>query len=100
MGAEAFESITKSSVREHRPQVKGLRMRYFHSGFGDQDPGVLGDSESEDDAAAPTPALNKAEKRRRSDAGAEVPTKKHKKHRTAEELKKREEKKAKRKEKA
>lgn len=99
MGAEEFESITKSSVREHRKQVKGLRMRYFHSGFGDQDPGVLGDSESEDDAAAQAPKLNKAEKRRRSDAGAEAPTKKHKKHRTPEELKKREEKK-KRKEKA
>lgn len=69
-------------------------MRYFHSGFGDPDPGTLGSSDSEPDASAPQ-SLNKPEKRKHEHTG-DSPAKKHKKHRTPEEIKKREEKKAKR----
>jgi hypothetical protein len=105
-GSEAARSITASSIRAPRPQLKGLRMRYFHSGFGDPDPGILGDSESEDEEPSRTvtngvQALNKPGKRKQEEVagteGAEAPVKKHKKHRTPEELKKREEKKAKKK---
>lgn len=87
-------------------------MRYLPLGFtGGEAGGVLGDTDSEEDEvpqeraglAAPN-GLNlptKAAKRRHSEAnGDEAPTKKVKKHRTPEELKKREEKKSKREKKA
>ncbi|KAF1922636.1 uncharacterized protein M421DRAFT_426705 [Didymella exigua CBS 183.55] len=111
-GSEAAASITRSTIRAPRPQVKGLKMRYTPLGFtGAVSGGVLGDTDSEEDEvpqeraglAAPN-GLNlptKAAKRRHSEAnGDEVPTKKAKKHRTPEELKKREEKKAKKEKKA
>ncbi|KAF2466668.1 uncharacterized protein BDR25DRAFT_292997 [Lindgomyces ingoldianus] len=103
----AAASITTSTVRAPRPQVKGLRMRYFPSGFGLQDPGIIGSSESEDDVPV-TAGLGipngihpsqKREKRKYDEVNGtertESATKKHKKHRTPEEIKKREEKKAK-----
>lgn len=82
-------------------------MRYFHSGFGDTEPGTLGSSDSEAETPAPaglgipngSQVLNKPEKRKHEGVnGLEQsgsPTKKHKKLRTPEEIKKREEKKAK-----
>jgi hypothetical protein len=85
-------------------------MRYFHSGFGDMDPGILGESDSEDgdvdmrDAQASAgAAVNgtsapKKGKRKHEDAEkGDAPTKKHKKHKTAEEIKRKEEKKEKKK---
>lgn len=81
-------------------------MRYFHSGFGGQDPGTIGSSDSEAEAPPPaglgvmngTHAPTKSEKRRHSQvSGVEIlenPVKKHKKHRTPEEIKERAEKKA------
>lgn len=111
-GSEAAASITRSTIRAPRPQVKGLKMRYTPLGFtGAESGGVLGDIDSEEDdvpqeragLAAPN-GLNlptKAAKRRHSEAnGDEAPIKKAKKHKTPEELKKREEKKAKKEKKA
>ncbi|KAJ4334770.1 hypothetical protein N0V95_009084 [Ascochyta clinopodiicola] len=106
-GSEAAASITRSTIRAPRPQVKGLKMRYLPLGFvGGDSGGVLGDTDSEDDdvpqeragLAAPN-GLNlptKAPKRKHTEAnGEEAPSKKVKKHKTPEELKKKEEKKAK-----
>ncbi|KAG9199966.1 hypothetical protein G6514_007770 [Epicoccum nigrum] len=111
-GSEAAASITRSTIRAPRPQVKGLKMRYLPLGFvGAETGGVLGDSDSEEDQvpqeraglAAPN-GLNlptKAGKRKLAEANAEeAPSKKVKKHRTPEELKKKEEKKAKKEKKA
>ncbi|KZM22660.1 uncharacterized protein EKO05_0009726 [Ascochyta rabiei] len=106
-GSEAAASITRSTIRAPRPQVKGLKMRYVPLGFvGGDSGGVLGDTDSEDDdvpqeragLAAPN-GLNlptKAPKRKHTEAnGEEAPSKKVKKHKTPEEMKKKEEKKAK-----
>jgi hypothetical protein len=111
-GSEAAASITRSTIRAPRPQVKGLKMRYLPLGFvGSDSGGVLGDTDSEDDdvpqeragLAAPN-GLNlptKAPKRKHTEAnGEEAPSKKVKKHRTPDEIKKREEKKAKKEKKA
>lgn len=111
-GSEAAASITRSTIRAPRPQVKGLKMRYLPLGFvGADSGGVLGDSDSEEDQvpqeraglAAPN-GLNlptKAGKRKLADANVEeAPSKKVKKHRTPEEMKKKEEKKAKKEKKA
>ncbi|KAF2630192.1 hypothetical protein BU25DRAFT_446977 [Macroventuria anomochaeta] len=111
-GSEAAASITRSTIRAPRPQVKGLKMRYLPLGFvGGNSGGVLGDTDSEDDGvpqeraglAAPS-GLNlptKTAKRKHTEAnGEEAPSKKVKKHRTPEEIKKREEKKAKKDKKA
>jgi hypothetical protein len=111
-GSEAAASITRSTIRAPRPQVKGLKMRYLPLGFvGAENGGVLGDSDSEEDQvpqeraglAAPN-GLNlptKAGKRKLADANVEeAPSKKVKKHRTPEELKRKEDKKAKKEKKA
>ncbi|KAF2444045.1 hypothetical protein P171DRAFT_521442 [Karstenula rhodostoma CBS 690.94] len=107
-GSEAAASITASTIRAVKPQVKGLKMRFFPSGFEDSAPTTLGDSDDEADAPAPAglgvpvgfdPPARKEKKRKheQSNAGeeAESSAKKHKKHRTAEEQQQREEKKAK-----
>ncbi|KAF2018465.1 hypothetical protein BU24DRAFT_491424 [Aaosphaeria arxii CBS 175.79] len=105
-GSEATRSITSSTIRAPRPQVKGLRMRYWHSGFGDDEPGTIGSSDDETERPTRTPGLvvsngsqilKKPEKRKHEGANgpSEAPSKKHKKHKTAEEIKKKEEKKAK-----
>ncbi|KAJ4990791.1 hypothetical protein SVAN01_03800 [Stagonosporopsis vannaccii] len=111
-GSEAAASITRSTIRAPRPQVKGLKMRYLPLGFvGGDSGGVLGDTDSEEDdvpqeragLAAPN-GLNlptKAGKRKHAEAnGDEAPSKKIKKHRTPEEIKRKEEKKAKKEKKA
>ncbi|KAJ8105088.1 hypothetical protein OPT61_g10390 [Boeremia exigua] len=111
-GSEAAASITRSTIRAPRPQVKGLKMRYLPLGFvGADSGGVLGDTDSEGDdvpqeraGLAVPKGLNlptKAGKRKHTEAnGEEAPSKKIKKHRSPEELKKREEKKAKKDKKA
>ncbi|KAF2175583.1 hypothetical protein K469DRAFT_724083 [Zopfia rhizophila CBS 207.26] len=103
-GSSAAALITSSTIRAPRPQVKGLRMRYFPSGFGDQDPGVLGSSDSENEVSGTTGvgvpngahSAQKAEKRRYEEMnGAEKSStakKKHKKSKDPEEIKRREEK--------
>lgn len=105
-GSAAAASITASTIRAVRPQVKGLKMRFFPSGFEDSAPTTLGDSDNEDETPAAQPAglgisqgLNlpaKKEKRKHSkgEDEMEVPAKKHKKHRTDEEQARRDEKKA------
>jgi hypothetical protein len=87
-------------------------MRYFHSGFGEEDPGILGPSDSENEPPEPaglgvpngthapmTQELSKPEKRKYVETngveGPEPSPKKHKKHRTPEEIQAREERKAK-----
>jgi hypothetical protein len=107
-GSAAAASITRSTIRAPRPQVKGLKMRFFHSGFGDQEPGTIGLSDSEDEIPSNTGGLAapnvihppaRPEKRKHEESNgvetSEASPKKHKKQRTEEELKKREEKKAK-----
>jgi hypothetical protein len=98
-GSEAASSITRSTIRAPRPQVKGLRMRFMPSGFGDEDPGMIGSSDSEMDvsthatARLSTPngrsAATKTKKRKHEAVNAEEksasPVKKHKKHKTPEE---------------
>jgi hypothetical protein len=81
-------------------------MRYFHSGFGDQDPGTIGSSDSETEAPRPaglgvmsgTHAPTRIEKRKHDQVNgvetSESPVKKPKKHKTPEEIKERAEKKA------
>jgi hypothetical protein len=81
-----------------RPQPKGLRMRYFPTGFGDRDPGVLGSSDSEAEALpVRTQPSKKAEKRKHGAAHepevAGTP-KKHR-HKDPDEAKRRREKKEK-----
>lgn len=89
-----------------KPQVKGLKMRFFPSGYQDSTPATVGYSDSEDDASAGQPvglgipnglALPvKKEKRKHSKGQEEMeaPAKKHKKQRTEEEQARRDEKKA------
>ena len=48
----AAASSNTNSTKPVRQQPKGLRMRFLPSGFGDEDPGTLGSSDSE----TPTPA--------------------------------------------
>ncbi|KAF2263525.1 hypothetical protein CC78DRAFT_617593 [Lojkania enalia] len=106
LGSEAAASITQSTIRAPRPQLKGLRMHYFPSGFGDEEPGTLGSSDSEIEASTPARlgAMNGAlansnsEKRKHDQEDGEIPgsvTTKPKKRRTPEELKRREERRAK-----
>lgn len=108
MGSEAAASITRSTIRAPRAQVKGLRMRFFPSGVQDHTPVTLGSDDEEDAGSAPTAGLAvpngvhlpvRSEKRKLADLHeddkVESPVKKHKKHRTPEELKRREERRAK-----
>jgi hypothetical protein len=113
-GSEAAASITRSTIRAPRPQVKGLKMRYFPSGNDDHVPMTLGDSDSEDEGP-PSQAQgglavpnglhppSKAEKRKHrhshGDGTVDAPANKHKKQRTEEEAKRKEEKKAKKRDK-
>ncbi|KAF2198570.1 hypothetical protein GQ43DRAFT_474415 [Delitschia confertaspora ATCC 74209] len=98
-GSAAAASVTAASTKAPRPQPKGLRMRYFPSGFGDKDPGILGSSDDEAETApavglgVPKFSQNKSEKRTRDGAAVESPAKKVKKTRDPEEEKRRAEKK-------
>ncbi|KAL1601783.1 hypothetical protein SLS60_006698 [Paraconiothyrium brasiliense] len=107
-GSEAAASITASTIRAVKPQVKGLKMRFFPSGFENCTPTTLGDSDDDDHVPAPAglgvpegfdPPARKEKKRKhdQTNAGedAESSAKKHKKHRSAEEQQQRIEKKAK-----
>lgn len=110
-GSEATASITRSTIRTPRAQVKGLKMRFRPTGFGGKDTGTLGDSDSEDEQLRHPGGLGmakginlpsrpiRAEKRKHGDGnedeGTEIASKKVKKHRTAEEIKRKEEKRAK-----
>jgi len=81
-------------------------MRFLPTGFNGGDAGTLGDSDSEGDAPHETAGLgmpnelnlpSRKEKRKRvevnGDVPADLPAKKHKKHRTPEERRARKEKK-------
>ena len=105
-GSEAAASITRSTIRAPRPQLKGLKMRFLPTGFSGMDVGTLGDSDSENDMPQETSGLgmpkelnlpSRKEKRKHvevnGDALGDVPAKKAKKHRTAEEKRARKEKK-------
>lgn len=46
-GSEAAASITRSTIRTPRAQVKGLKMRFLPSGFGGDAAGTIGDSDDE-----------------------------------------------------
>lgn len=106
-GSEAAASITRSTIRAPRPQLKGLKMRFLPIGFGTGEAGTLGDSDSEAETQAPAGLgmpgeLNlpsRKEKRKHGvwngDAAPESPSKKHKKHRSGEELQRKEERRAK-----
>jgi hypothetical protein len=107
-GSEAAASITRSTIRAPRPQLKGLKMRFLPTGFGAGDAGTLGNSDSEDDTPRATVGLgmpdelnlpSRKEKRKHTalngDAGTESLAKKHKKPRTADEAQRKEERRAK-----
>ena len=77
-------------------------MRYFHSGFGERDPGILGSSDSEHEIALPVRSTPKEKhlhskkgEKRKHEAEDEASSKKHRKTRDPEEAKKRREKKEK-----
>ncbi|KAI2483331.1 hypothetical protein Ptr902_05648 [Pyrenophora tritici-repentis] len=105
-GSEAAASITRSTIRAPKPQVKGLKMRFLPTGFSGDDGGNLGDSESESEKLREPAGLgmpnglnlpSKKQKRKHADVNGdatEVPAKKTKKHRTPEEEKRKAEKKA------
>jgi hypothetical protein len=106
-GSEAAASITRSTIRAPRPQLKGLKMRFMPTGFGSGDAGTLGNSDSEEDTPQETAGLglpkelnlpSRKEKRKHTDVNgddvSESP-KKQKKQRTAEELQRKEERRAK-----
>jgi hypothetical protein len=107
-GSEAAASITRSTIRAPRPQLKGLKMRFLPSGFGTGDAGTLGDSDSEGDAPQATAGLgmpselnlpSRKEKRKHTalngDGGAESMAKKHKKHGATDDAQRKEERRAK-----
>jgi hypothetical protein len=56
-GSEAAASITQSTIRAPRPQLKGLKMRFLPTGFGTGDAGTLGDSDDEREAPKATAGL-------------------------------------------
>ncbi|KAJ5031294.1 DNA-directed RNA polymerase I subunit RPA34.5-domain-containing protein [Bipolaris maydis] len=106
-GSEAAASITRSTIRAPRPQVKGLKMRFLPTGFTGNDPGTIGDSDDELEPARETAVLgmpepsksSKKQKRKHADVNgtetSEAPMKKSKKHQDSEEAKRKAEKKAK-----
>jgi hypothetical protein len=108
-GSEAAASITQSTIRTPRPQVKGLKMRFLPIGFGNGTAGELGDSDSEEEVPQELAGLampnglnlpsRKKEKRKHNemngDKATEAPLKKHKTQRDPEEIKRREERRAK-----
>ncbi|KAF2738030.1 hypothetical protein EJ04DRAFT_574259 [Polyplosphaeria fusca] len=97
-GSEAASSITRSTIRAPRPQVKGLRMRFLPSGFGAEEPGTIGMSDSDTEAPAPAGlgipngngVLAKSKKRKHEHADGEEKSK-HKKHKPPEERERRRE---------
>ncbi|KAL5121190.1 hypothetical protein ACEQ8H_001042 [Pleosporales sp. CAS-2024a] len=107
-GSEAAASITRSTIRAPRPQLRGLKMRFMPTGFGHGDAGTLGDSDSEGEGPRETagPGMpgelnlpSRKEKRKHvelnGDSRTEAPAKKHKKPRTVEHVQRKEERRAK-----
>ncbi|KAH7138043.1 DNA-directed RNA polymerase I subunit RPA34.5-domain-containing protein [Dendryphion nanum] len=104
-GSEAAASITRSTIRAPRPQVRGLKMRFHLSAFGDEAPGTIGQSDGEEEVPKSTAGLGipngsqtskKPEKRKHTELnGDDVPTKKAKKHKSTDETLSKEERKAK-----
>lgn len=106
----AIPSITRSTIRNPRAQVRGLKMRFLPIGFEGEGAGTIGSSD--DEAKVPTkiarlpksvgvsiPSRHK-EKRKHADftgpESAEAPVKRSKKqHRSAEDLKRKGERRAK-----
>lgn len=107
IGSDIAASITRSTIRAPRPQVKGLKMRFLPSGFGGDAVSTLGDSDSEGegrrDAVVPKTSNQvslpyRKEKRKHVEVnGAEAApsSKKSKKQRPLEEIKRKEERRAK-----
>ncbi|KAE8846840.1 hypothetical protein HRS9122_03747 [Pyrenophora teres f. teres] len=105
-GSEAAASITRSTIRAPKPQVRGLKMRFLPTGFSGNDGGNIGDWESESEKQREPAGLgmpnglnlpSKKHKRKHTDVNGdanEVPAKKTKKHRDPEEEKRKAEKKA------
>ena len=103
-----FESITKSTIRAPRPQVKGLKMRFHPAAFGPKLPATIGSSDGEEDEPTPMNGVEiaeasqtsiKAAKRKHEDVNAdEAPAKKHKKHKSSDETLSKEERRAKKEE--
>lgn len=108
IGSEFAASITRSTIRAPRPQVKGLKMRFLPSGFGGEATSTLGESDSEGegprDAAGPKASNEvslpyRKEKRKHVEVnGAETApssSKRSKKQRPPEEIRRKEERRAK-----
>ena len=105
--SEIAASITRSTIRAPRPQVKGLKMRFLPTGFGGDGISTLGDSDSESDgprkAVDPRTSnqLNlpyRKEKRKHieaNDAETASSSKRSKKQRPLEEIKRKDERRAK-----
>jgi len=95
-GSDAAASYHTRATKSPRPQPKGLRMRFRPSGFGVEDPGIIGLSEDEDIEMADQPSsefrapswreLSKRPDKRKigeadgADQAASAPAKKSKKH--------------------
>lgn len=107
-GSAVTASITRSTIRAPRPQVKGLKMRFFPTGFGGDTPGTLGESDSEAEGLPEKAGFgvligrdlaSRPEKRKHvlaEDAErVDSPSKKSRKPRSPEELKRKGERKAK-----
>jgi len=106
----AAASITRSTIRTPRAQVKGLKMRFLPSGFGGDAAGTMGNSDDETNAATKTTKLGMSvglklpsrqkEKRKHADLtgpeSVEAPAKRSKQqHQSAEDLKRKAERRAK-----
>ncbi|KAF1920428.1 DNA-directed RNA polymerase I subunit RPA34.5-domain-containing protein [Ampelomyces quisqualis] len=106
MGSEAAASITRSTIRAPRPQLKGLKMRFMPTGFGGGHAGTLGNSDSEEDTPQGTAGLglprelnlpSRKEKRKHAAVNGDdviEPPKKQKKQRSTEALQRKEERRA------
>lgn len=108
-GSEAAASITRSTIRTPRAQVTGLKMRFLPVGFNGDAAGTIGDSDDEMEAPTETAGLGmpnglslpsrRKEKRKLADVSGseamEAPVKKSKKHKSVENVKSKEERRAK-----
>ncbi|CBX98040.1 hypothetical protein IAQ61_010145 [Plenodomus lingam] len=108
-GSEAAASITRSTIRTPRAQVNGLKMRFLPVGFHGDAAGTIGDSDNEMETPTETAGLGmpnglnlpsrRKEKRKHADVNGsetiEAPAKKSKKHRSIEDVKRKEERRAK-----
>ncbi|KAJ9647252.1 hypothetical protein H2201_003852 [Coniosporium apollinis] len=77
-GSDAAASYDTPAVKVIRQQPKGLRMRFRPSGFGDEDPGSIGSSESEDSPVEEQSQIGFRAPRGREAPAAFSPSKKRK----------------------